>query len=51
MFSFSLDYQGVARYYDVSADGRRFLLLEPVEAQTEGQPVTLIMNWLEAPKK
>ena len=48
---FSLDYQGLARYYDVSADGRRFLLLEQVEAETESQPLTLITNWLEAAKK
>jgi hypothetical protein len=49
LFSFALDYRGLTRNYDISTDGRRFLLLEQVEA--EGQPLTLITNWLEAPKK
>ena len=52
LFSFGLDYhQGQVRLYDVSADGRRFLLSEPIEAQTEGQPLTLITNWLEGARK
>lgn len=40
-----------SRNYDVTADGRRFLLIEPVETQSDAQPLTLITNWLEAGKK
>ena len=30
--------------YDVSADGERFLMIEPME-QAEYQPLTLVSNW------
>jgi hypothetical protein len=31
--------------YAVARNGQRFILAEPVE-ETEGKPITLIINWL-----
>jgi hypothetical protein len=37
--------------YDVAADGQRFLLLEPPEAQGGGAPLTVVLNWQAGLKK
>jgi hypothetical protein len=36
--------------YDVSADGQRFLIVTPVEAQA-ALPLTLVVNWAADLKK
>ena len=40
----------IAQRYAVSADGKRFLLPLPVEAETN-RPLTVIQNWLAAAKR
>jgi hypothetical protein len=38
--------------YDVSPDGQRFLMLEPVESQTGGATqINLVLNWVEELKR
>jgi len=40
-----------SRQYDVTPDGKRFLVGEPIDA-TNASPVTLVLNWdAELPKK
>jgi hypothetical protein len=39
-----------SRQYDVSADGKRFLLAQPLEESTS-VPITVIVNWPELLKK
>ena len=35
-------------YYDVSPDGRRFLMLKPVESQTPAPTqINVVLNWFE----
>jgi hypothetical protein len=51
LFSSSIDLQAVFRAYDVSADGSRFLFVEPVDTQSETQSLTLVTNWVDAIKK
>jgi hypothetical protein len=36
------------RSWDVSADGRRFLLVEPREEDQDPQPITVVVNWPQA---
>ncbi len=36
--------------YDVTADGQKFLLLQPAE-QTTVPPITVVVNWLAALKR
>ena len=51
LFSSSIDTQAAFRSYDVSADGSRFVFVEPVDAQRETQSLTLVTNWVNAVKK
>ena len=44
LFSTRIEPDSAARLYDVSPDGRRFLLAQPVE-QAGSEPLTLILNW------
>ena len=39
-------------FYDVSPDGQRFLMLDPVESQTGGATqINVILNWTEELKR
>ena len=39
-------------FYDVSADGQRFLMLKPVESQTSAQTqINVALNWFEELKR
>jgi serine/threonine-protein kinase len=40
------------RYYDVSRDGQRFLMLKPVESQTsDATQINVVLNWFEELKR
>ena len=38
-------------YYDVSPNGQRFLMLEPVVSQTGATQINVILNWFEELKR
>ena len=38
-------------YYDVSPDGQRFLMLEPVVSQTGATQINVVLNWFEELKR
>ena len=41
-------------YYDVTADGRQFLMITPVgssSGETNSPPITVVLNWLAALRK
>ena len=44
LFQTRLEFDSLLRQYDVSADGNRFLLAQPLEASV---PITVIVNWPE----
>jgi hypothetical protein len=50
LFPTRLEIDSVFRQYDVSADGKRFLLAQPLEESTS-VPITVIFNWPELLKK
>ena len=50
LFQARLAFNSVPRQYDVSADGKRFLLAQPLEESTS-VPITVIVNWPELLKK
>jgi Tol biopolymer transport system component len=50
LFQTRLVFDSVPRQYDVSADGKRFLLPQPLEESTS-VPITVIVNWPELLKK
>ena len=50
LFPTRLEFDSVFRQYDVSADGRRFLLAQPLEESTS-VPITVMVNWPELLKK
>lgn len=37
---------GIRAQYDVSRDGRRFLLSVPVEDATSSPTITVVVNWM-----
>jgi serine/threonine-protein kinase len=43
---------GVGRYFDVSRDGKRFLMLKPITATAgDGQRIVVVQNWTEELKR
>ena len=50
LFSTDIEHDSLTRQYDVSADGRRFLVVQPVE-QSTAEPLTVILNWQTLLKK
>jgi Tol biopolymer transport system component len=42
---------GGGYYYDVAADGERFLVEVPVEQSTQAEPLTVVQNWTAGLKK
>jgi Tol biopolymer transport system component len=42
---------GGGYFYDVAADGHRFLVEVPVEQSTNAEPLTVVQNWTAALKK
>ncbi len=50
LFATRVATNNVLDYYAPSADGKRFLLMEPVE-ETALQPITMLVNWMGAVKK
>lgn len=42
---------GPEAYYDVTADGQRFLLLSPTTTTTPASPLTVVLNWQADLKK
>ena len=38
-------------FFDVTADGQKFLLLQNPEQQAADPPITVVVNWLAALKK
>jgi Tol biopolymer transport system component/predicted Ser/Thr protein kinase len=50
LFQTRLEFDSLLRQYDVSADGKRFLLAQPLEESTS-VPITVIVNWPELLKK
>jgi eukaryotic-like serine/threonine-protein kinase len=44
LFQARLEFDSVQRQYDVSADGKRFLLAEPLE-ESASVPITVVINW------
>jgi serine/threonine protein kinase len=50
LFPTRLEIDSLSRQYDVSADGNRFLLAQPLEEMTS-VPITVIVNWPELLKK
>ena len=50
LFPTRLEFGSFLRQYDVSADGRRFLLAQPLE-ESASVPITVIVNWPELLKK
>ena len=48
LFPTRLQFDSSFRQYDVSADGNRFLLAQPLEASV---PITVIVNWPALLKK
>jgi hypothetical protein len=44
LFQTQLDFELIQRQYDVSADGNRFLLAQPLE-EDASVPITVIVNW------
>ena len=50
LFQTGLEFDsGAFRQYDVSADGKRFLVAQPLE--DSASPITVIVNWPELLKK
>ena len=50
LFPTRLQFDSSFRQYDVSADGKRFLLAQPLE-ESASVPITVIVNWPELLKK
>jgi Tol biopolymer transport system component len=50
LFQTRLEFDSVGKPYDVSADGARFLLAQPLE-ESASVPITVIVNWPELLKK
>jgi Tol biopolymer transport system component len=50
LFQTRLEFDSLGKPYDVSADGNRFLLAQPLEESTS-VPITVIVNWPELLKK
>jgi hypothetical protein len=50
LFPAQLDFDSMPRQYDVSADGKRFLLAQPLE-ESASVPITVIVNWPALLKK
>ena len=50
LFQTRLELDSFQRQYDVSADGKRFLLEQPLE-ETASMPITVIVNWPALLKK
>jgi Tol biopolymer transport system component len=50
LFQTRLEFDTVQRQYDVSADGKRFLLAQPLE-ESASVPITVIVNWPALLKK
>jgi hypothetical protein len=50
LFQTRLEFDSPFRQYDVSADGKRFLLAQPLEESTS-VPITVIVNWPALLKK
>jgi Tol biopolymer transport system component len=50
LFQIRAEFDIAARQYDVSADGKRFLLAQPLE-ESVSVPITVIVNWPELLKK
>ena len=44
LFQTRAEFDVVPRQYDVTADGKRFLLAQPLEEST-AVPITVIVNW------
>jgi len=44
LFQTRAEFGVVPRQYDVTADGKRFLLAQPLE-DSASVPITVIMNW------
>lgn len=45
-------YGGLGAYYDVSSDGKRFLMLKPVQqTRTSDTQITLVLHWFEELKQ
>jgi Tol biopolymer transport system component len=50
LFQTRLEFESIQRQYDVSSDGRRFLLAQPLE-ESASVPITVIVNWPALLKK
>jgi hypothetical protein len=50
LFPTRLEIDSIFRQYDVSADGKRFLLAQPLE-ESISVPITVIVNWPALLKK
>jgi Tol biopolymer transport system component len=50
LFQTRLEFESIQRQYDVSADGKRFLLAQPLE-ESGSVPITVIINWPALLKK
>jgi hypothetical protein len=50
LFQTNLDYDALMRGYDVSADGKRFIVANPLPAVLT-EPITVILNWPQLLKK
>jgi hypothetical protein len=50
LFQTRLEFDSIQRRYDVSADGKRFLLAQPLE-ESASVPITVIVNWPALLKK
>ena len=50
LFQTRLEVDSFARQYDVSADGKRFVLAQPLE-ESASVPITVIVNWSALLKK
>ena len=50
LFQTRLEFDLLPRQYDVSADGKRFLMVQPLE-EDASVPITVIVNWPALLKK
>ena len=41
----------MSAFYDVSADGQRFLMVKELEQATSPTPINVVLNWLDELKR
>jgi Tol biopolymer transport system component len=44
---FEASYRETGHYYDVSPDGKRFLFIKPLQAQSQSDQIYVVLNWAE----